>query len=375
MAIQAKVTAGWTYTTGDTVTAANLNALGIPAVEIEDGETMAFGDGSASSPAVTFVNDTKSGFHLLAPGEIGIAINESDVVTFDKYGAAFLGGTFAEPGISFIGDRDTGLTTNGKADELYVTVGGNEAAAFTAGEVKFSAPTVSDSGFFSEGSRLLAGLVERSIYRFATDCVGAPEDNMCYVATTSDGACTYAPSTANWYGAWTVNAKTGTTAEVTVGPGGGSGFEVATLTPAVVERAVIKFELTVNPALSTGSERYVVTAGISPGNATAGIYFRYNDSIAAQWQCVVVQGSTETAQTTAHTVAVNQRLWMEIRYFDSSAEFYINNVLVGTMAVGSGAFGTSVGVRVQKLIGTAETRGIILGAIVSEFTPQGSYVR
>jgi hypothetical protein len=47
--------------------------------------------------------------------------------------SSFAGGTVAAPGITFSGDSNTGLTTGGKADELYISAGGRSALSVASG--------------------------------------------------------------------------------------------------------------------------------------------------------------------------------------------------------------------------------------------------
>lgn len=91
------------------------------------------------------------------------------------------------------------------------------------------------------------------------------------------------------------------------------------------------------PTLSTSGERYYFQVGyISSLTAAAGdgFYFRYDESVSANWYAVVVNNGTGTAGTdTTIAVATNsfQKLRIEIDEPNVSAKFYIDDTLRATI--------------------------------------------
>lgn len=91
------------------------------------------------------------------------------------------------------------------------------------------------------------------------------------------------------------------------------------------------------PTLSTSGERYIFAAGyISSLTATSpdGFYFRYDESVSANWYAVVTNNSSGiTGVTTGVAVGTNtfQKLRIEVDETATSAKFYIDNVLTNTI--------------------------------------------
>lgn len=91
------------------------------------------------------------------------------------------------------------------------------------------------------------------------------------------------------------------------------------------------------PTLSTSGERYYFQTGyISSLTAAAGdgFYFRYDDSVSANWYAVVVNNTSGTAGVdTTIAVANNafQKLRIEVDEPNVSAKFYIADALVATI--------------------------------------------
>lgn len=114
------------------------------------------------------------------------------------------------------------------------------------------------------------------------------------------------------------------------------------------------------PTLSNGTDRYYFTAGYLssltgvPGD---GFYFRYDDSVSANWYAVVVNNTTGTAGVSTGVAVANngfQKLRIEIDEPAASANFYIDNVLTNTISTNfpgsTRDFGPAVNIR--KTIGS-----------------------
>jgi hypothetical protein len=84
-----------------------------------------------------------------------------------------LPGTAAKPGVTFTGDEDTGLYRSG-TNELAVTVGGAEAAKFTATQTSLKGDiNLDDGGSFQTTLQLVTPTAARTItFPDATGTVG-----------------------------------------------------------------------------------------------------------------------------------------------------------------------------------------------------------
>ncbi len=82
----------------------------------------------------------------------------------------------------------------------------------------------------------------------------------------------------------------------------------------------------------TGFMNYTSGSSPSTGDPAAGIFFKHNDDISANWQVVTRNSSTSTTTTT--TIAVTADQWYKLRFVvnaaGNSVEFYIDDVLVAT---------------------------------------------
>ena len=115
------------------------------------------------------------------------------------------------------------------------------------------------------------------------------------------------------------------------------------------------------PTLSTGTERYQFVAGYissftaEPGD---GFYFRYDDSVSANWYCVTANNSSRTATDSTVAVATNtfQKLRIEIDEIAGTAKFYIDDVLKVTTSSSTNFPGSArdhgPGFNMRKSVGT-----------------------
>lgn len=137
-------------------------------------------------------------------------------------------------------------------------------------------------------------------------------------------------------------------------------------------KLVFAAKVNVNTALSTSTERFQVLAGlltsVSAANQTNGAYFLYDEggtstgsTASPNWQLVTANNGVRTFLNSGIAVTLNAwfNLRVEIDDLGSSAQFYINNSLVGTITTNiptSTARLFGYGVYLQKSVGvTART--------------------
>lgn len=366
MPITLDVTAGWTYTTGDTATASNLNALGLPTVKLADDETHIVAVGSLSAPGVAFNGDTNTGWAQLAGADsISGVAGGTEVVRITSTQVGFVNGTNAAPSITFIGDGNTGINHD-SGDELDVVCAGSVVATFLTTGMNLVGNLEADS-ITVNGLAVKTGGVDTATVSFSTDFLGSS-------------------------GSWGTTSTTVATGSVTAISPPGSGTSdtssrglVTLSVSAVSDRAVVTVPFSpLSPTgiarmrvqastLSTGSERYEVLAGVfnvltTTSSTGSGAWFQYVDSASAQWQTVTYNGTTRETQTTAVTFTAAEFYTLEIRHTSTSTfAFYINGSLVTTHSTVTFASPNLqyVGVGIEKLVGSG-TRVILLDSIEAQ---------
>lgn len=113
------------------------------------------------------------------------------------------------------------------------------------------------------------------------------------------------------------------------------------------------------PVLSVVAQRYTLYFGFgdntAAGDQVDGAYFQYNDSASTFWQIKTSNNSVRTTTTTTTSVVTG---WTKLRVSvvgTTRADFYINDVLVGSIATNIPSTtlrGTSVILKVEKSLGT-----------------------
>ena len=148
---------------------------------------------------------------------------------------------------------------------------------------------------------------------------------------------------------------TGTLATGRVGvlyaPTGGVVFNGNYCTNEVTFRAAIE-------QLSTAAQTFTAYIGFidnaANGDMTNAIYFRYTHSVnSGRWQCVVRRTSNESVADTGVTASTNYATFrILVNAAGTSAGFYINGALVGTLATANVPVSSSIGFKIQKTVGT-----------------------
>lgn len=367
MPFNATVSAGWTYKTGDTVTAANLNALGVPTVSVPDDKTYLINVGSVSAPGIAFFGDANTGLAQLAGGDTAsVVIGGAETVRFIAGQTGFVNGTDSAPAITFVGDGDTGINHD-TADQIdFVcnkTVVGqfNTSGLIVVGNIEADSMTVN-------GANVLTAGINTSQFVYWTDFTGPLASTAFTTTTVATGAVVQIASTGrdpNWRGlaGLTVTAVSDRAVlSIPMGIASGGFFRVRMALGA-----------TTAGSLSTPTERYYTMIGVTnnitdtlSSAAGNGCWFQYTDSASAQWQTVTMSGGTKETQTTDVTVAASDTYYtLEMRRASASNyQFYINGVLKAThtTSVHSGIDMNYFVVILEKTVGST-IRGIQIDSI------------
>lgn len=94
-------------------------------------QEVGFSDGSFTSPSITFVNDTNTGFLRVGGGDIGVTCNGTSTMRISPVAITAQNilrvedGTAISPGLQFSSDTDTGLRLVGVGDMALVVGGSN----------------------------------------------------------------------------------------------------------------------------------------------------------------------------------------------------------------------------------------------------------
>jgi len=369
MSFKATVSAGWTYTTGDTATASNLNALSIPNVTIPDDQTYLVNVGSVSTPGIAFNGDANTGLAQLSGADtISIIAGGASPVVFSVDQSAFSNGTAAKPTITFFGDADTGVNHD-TANEVDIVCGGSVIGLWSGSGLVVTGAIDADAITVDGASVLTAG-INTNEYTFYSDCGGLLAAFPMTQTTSATGkleACIGQTANLNHSG-WVSLEVSAVADRASVS---------VNCIPFVGGRARVRLRFGTNAApagiLSTPSERFYVIAGfvgsvsetVPTGVAYRGPRFTYLDSESAQWQTVSGNSTTAEVQTTDVTVAIGTTYTLEmLRTATDTYEFYIDGVLktthtlLSTTGQGDGLFA----VIVAKTVG-ATARGVRIDSI------------
>jgi len=358
MSFSATVTPGWSYITGDTATASNLNALGNPAVVIPDNQLYVINAGTLAQPGISINGNANTGWGQLAGADTlsGVA-GGTEVMRLTSTQVGFVNGTAASPSITFIGDGNTGFNHD-SGDEIEAVCGGSVVATFLTTGMNVVGNIEADS-ITVNGLSVKTGGVDTATVSVSTDFLG---------------------SSTSW-GTATTTVATGAVTAVTVGHGtsdtSSRGLIQLSVT-AVSDRAVVQFPFSALPSTgiarfrmqagtaSNGSQRYEVLIGMF-NNATttsssgSGAWFQYVDSASAQWQTVTYNGTTRETQTSAITFTAGEFYTLEIRHTAASTfAFYINGALATThstvtFSTTTGNF-SYIGAGIEKLVGSGSSQ-------------------
>ena len=103
------------------------------------------GDGAVGTPAISFSNDTNTGFYSSAADTISISAGGSLAANIDIGGIEVLNGTSVAPSYSFINDTGTGMFLTG-VGFLEFAVGGVDQLQINATDIRVLPPIRGDAG-------------------------------------------------------------------------------------------------------------------------------------------------------------------------------------------------------------------------------------
>lgn len=365
MPITLDVTAGWTYTTGDTATASNLNALGLPTVKLADDETHIVAVGSLSAPGIAFNGDTNTGWAQLAGADsISGVAGGTEVVRITSTQVGFVNGTNAAPSITFIGDGNTGINHD-TGDEIDMVCGGSVVGTFGTTGLTVTGAVNATSMAVSGVSVKTAG-ISKVEFSYSHDFLGAVAASGFDTAVTATGtiAQVTGSSDPDWRGLVGLNVSAVSDRAVLSTP--------MNLAIGGLFRVRMKLGGSTGGVLSTGTERYYVMIGMvhvtteTLSTATgSGVWFQYDDSASSQWQTVTRKVGTKELQNTAVNVAASETYFtLEARRVASeNYQFYINGTLATTHTTSApSAASNYFAVILEKSIGST-LRGIAIDSI------------
>jgi len=112
------------------------------------------GDGTVSLPGYSFTSDPDSGAYVIAPNNLGVAVNATKILDVGTTGLGIVGvvksgdGTVSLPGYSFTSDPNTGLYSIG-ADNIGIATNGVKALDVSATAINASLPIVGTTASFT----------------------------------------------------------------------------------------------------------------------------------------------------------------------------------------------------------------------------------
>jgi hypothetical protein len=244
-----------------------------------------------------------------------------------------LPGTAAKPGVTFTGDEDTGLYRSG-TNELAVTVGGAEAAKFTATQTSLKGDiNLDDGGSFQTTLQLVTPTAARTItFPDATGTVGLVAGSSTEAAYASlDGGFAGAVPFA-WDGSFSVDGSFG------YNPTGGV-LSVRDLRSITLTSPTIAGNTTLSGAntysgTSTLTGRFicsVANAASAPAGLFSGQWFTTGTSTTTKPAVNIEQsGATSTGWSTAGTgLGVNSASTFAGRLLDlqknATSRFYVSS--------------------------------------------------
>jgi hypothetical protein len=365
MPVTATVSAGWTFTTGDTATASALNSLGLPTVTVPDGKDFVFGAGTVGAPSISFTGDSNTGLAQLAGTDtVSVVCGGVEAFRFINDQALAMPGANATPAYSFAGDANTGINSD-TADELDIVCGGNVIATASATGVSV-AGTLSATNLLLAGVQPLTAGITAGVARFWTDFHGRIEASGFTSTVVSGGTVT---NSTDAFGELVLSTTV-------------SGDRAVVSFPMAFTISETSFTNTFRAGVGTLSDataRFFVMIGLFNNTADTitattggGAWFQYSDTASAQWQCVTRSGATKETTTTAVTVTASVPVKLTILSTLSIGEgtkFYINDVLVATHATTDGLSSASLwGAITERTVSGTGARTIVLDSFETVVT-------
>ncbi len=323
MPTNATVTPGWVFSTGDMVTASNINALGNPVVSIPDGSTYAIGVGALATPSLAVNGDADTGFAQVGGTDtLSFVTNSAEQFRFGVGTHLLPDGKLANPGLAFLSDVNSGVRWI-SSDKFAMVAGGVD-------RVTISSTGIDATGITLNGAPVLvSGLNPTTVY-FSTDFFEG-YSAAGFNATTATGGSVADCDTLignQFLGLVRIvgQSTTGCIAQL-----------VSKNPMAAGDRQIWRLNGS-GGTLSTPTNRYYRLIGYSNVNneslstgSGGAAYFVYDDASSAQWICVSRGSGAKQTTTTAVTFNVTHAdMKFEIRLSGSDCKFYLNDTLVAT---------------------------------------------
>lgn len=145
------------YVVGVSCAGADVMNISAGEVNIADGSRLVIPSGIASTPSITFNDDTgkNTGIYRVAENEVGVSCNSANALTVSSTQLKAMNGTEGAPSVAFTGDSNTGIFSSG-ADSLGVSCGATKRL-----DVSTTALTTTNPISLPAGS---AGIATSSLY-------------------------------------------------------------------------------------------------------------------------------------------------------------------------------------------------------------------
>ncbi len=109
--------------------------------------------------------------------------------------------------------------------------------------------------------------------------------------------------------------------------------------------------------LSTSAERYIVRIGLHDsvnGEATNGVYLKYDESTSANW--IICSYASSVGTETTSSTAVSGNTWIKVKIVvnaaASSVEYFINGTSIGTITTNIPTSPSGIRLHILKSVGT-----------------------
>lgn len=163
-------------------------------------------DGSITTPALSFRNDTDTGFYKVEPDAVRLACGGVWSAYFDATRTMIPDGTVNTPGLSFINDQDTGFY-RAEANAIRISTGNNFTGLFSTNQLQMA------SGTEALPSYTFVNDNDTGMYRSAANAVALTAGGNQILTAASAGQVLI--STANSNGQLTIEVPNGTARTVT----------------------------------------------------------------------------------------------------------------------------------------------------------------
>jgi hypothetical protein len=168
----------------------NLNINGALVFELNAGQSLT-NFGITAAPGMSFIGDADTGFRRSASGTVIFVSNGVDVLTMDAGGisgiistSTFGDGTAAAPSITFTSDTNTGVYRVG-ADNIGISAGGTLRLGVSTTAVTSTLPFVAPAGTAALPAYVFTGDLDTGMYLPAAGTLGLSADGTAGISLIS----------------------------------------------------------------------------------------------------------------------------------------------------------------------------------------------